>query len=86
MTAEAILESLEKIIADLSIELRYEKGQFKGGYYRYKDTRQIVVNKNLSTEQKITILATEIKTNTDLDKLYLTPVVREVVENASRLG
>ena len=86
MQPEAILESLEKIFADHSIEIRYEKGQFAGGLYRYLNKREIIVNKALSTEQRISVLAQEIRENIDLDKVYLIPALREVIENESSLG
>ncbi len=85
MDDESILESLEKILSDLSIEVRYERGEFQGGLYRYKDKRQIVINKDLGMEQKIRIIANEIKANVELDNLYLLPALREVIDDASRV-
>jgi len=85
MQDESILENLEKLFAELSIELRYEKGRFQGGYYRYKDRQQIVVNKDLTDSQKVAILARELHENLDLDSVYVVPAVREVIENAGRL-
>lgn len=86
MDQQTILEHLEKIVADLDIEVRYEKGRFQGGYYRYKDKRQFVLNKELNVVQRINILAREIRANVDLDSLYVIPAVREVIENAGHLG
>jgi hypothetical protein len=86
MQPEAILESLEQILADHSIKIRYEKGQFAGGLYRYLSKREIIVNKALSTEQRIEVLILEIRENIDLDKVYLIPALREVIENGSSLG
>lgn len=79
------MEELEKILSDVTIEVRYEKGDFQGGLYRYKDKQQIVINKDLTVEQKIKIIASEIQSRVDLNNLYLVPALREVIENASRL-
>ncbi len=83
--AESILEELEKLLSEAAIEVRYEKGQFMGGLYRYKDKEQIVVNKDLPIEHKIKIIATELHEHVDLDSIYLVPALREVIENASRM-
>ncbi len=80
------LASLEKLLSDLSVVLRYEKGDFQGGFYRYRDRQEFVVNKSLPDEQKIQVIAGELKTSFDMEGLYIIPALREVIENASRLG
>ena len=82
---DKILADLEKLLADASIEVRYEKGEFVGGLYRYYDKQQIVINKALPAEQKIRIIAKELQENVDLNSIYLVPALREVIENASRM-
>jgi hypothetical protein len=86
MEQETILQNLETLLSDLSIELRYEKGQFSGGLYRYKEKKEIIVNKDLTIMQKINILAKVLRENDDLDKLYIIPALREVIEDGSSLG
>ena len=86
MKEEDILQSLEELFRCQEVELRYEKGDFMGGFYRYKDKSQVVINKDLNMQQKINLLARELRLNLDLDTLYLVPALREVVENASSVG
>ncbi len=86
MHDDDILQSFEKLLTDLEVELRYEKGDFQGGICRYKEKKQLILNKNLNSNQKIMIMANELKTNFDLDNLYLVPALREVIGNAGRLG
>lgn len=86
MTEELILENLEKLLTDLNVDLRYEKGNFHGGLYRYRDKCAVVINKDLNVNHKITIVATELQKNFDLDSLYVIPALREVIGNAGRLG
>lgn len=86
MHDDDILQSFEKLLTDLEVELRYEKGDFQGGICRYKEKKQLILHKNLSSNQKIVIMANELKTNFDLDNLYLVPALREVIGNAGRLG
>ncbi|MFQ5650962.1 MAG: hypothetical protein ACE5IY_13555 [bacterium] len=85
MTIDDVLDKLEELLDGLSIEIRYEKGDFHGGLYRYRDKQQMVINKDLAIEQKIRIIADEIRTNVEFDNLYLVPALREVIENASRV-
>jgi len=80
------LENFEKLLSDLSIELRFEKGDFRGGLYRYKEREELVVNKHLPVEQKVQVIARELKNRMDLDSLYIMPALREIIENASSLG
>jgi len=86
MEREEILASLEKLLADLSVDVRYEKGEFVGGFCRYKGKEQLIINNGLTVEQKVNIIASELKTNWGLDDLYVVPALREVIENASRLA
>jgi len=86
MHDDDILQSFEKLLTDLEVELRYEKGDFQGGICRYKEKKQLILNKNLNSNQKIVIMANELKINFDLDNLYLVPALREVIGNAGSLG
>jgi hypothetical protein len=85
MNENEILQSLEKLYADLDIEIRYEKGDFLGGLFRYRDQKMAIINRDLNSAQKINILARELQGKIDLEKMYLVPVLREVIENASRM-
>jgi hypothetical protein len=86
MNEEILLQKLESLIQNQGIELRYEKGRFAGGYYRYRDKKEIIINKELSDQRKIVILANELKDKIDLDNKYITPAVREIIENAGGMG
>ncbi|MFQ5707706.1 MAG: hypothetical protein ACE5HO_09675 [bacterium] len=86
MTKEEMLQQLEELAERLPLRVRFEKGDFKGGLYRYKDDEEILINKDLSTEQKINIMAKELKTKLDVEGLYLLPALREVIESAGSLG
>lgn len=41
MHDDDILQSFEKLLTDLEVELRYEKGDFQGGIYRYKEKKTV---------------------------------------------
>ncbi len=85
MSDDEILEGLEKLMADVGIELRYEKGEFIGGWYRYLEKEQLLVNKRIPTDRKVEIIAKVLSNRVDLQQVYVVPAIREVLENASRV-
>ncbi len=81
MKEEEILSGLEKIFESLQIEVRYEKGDFSGGYCILKDKPMVIVQSNLPAAQKIKILARELA-QMDLQNVFLVPALREVIDEA----
>lgn len=55
------LHALEEAIKNLGYLLRYEKGNFNGGYCVVKHTKVVIVNKFFSLEGKIAILTDILK-------------------------
>jgi hypothetical protein len=80
MTQEHILKELEHLAAESAITIRYEKGDFEGGFCVLKTERLIVVNKKLSPPKKASILAQGLA-EIGVDEVYLKPVVREFIED-----
>ena len=77
---EKILSELEDFIRKQGITLRYERGDFKGGYCVLKEQRLVVVNRRLDTARKISLLAKSIiEMGVDLESLD--GKLRDVVEN-----
>lgn len=85
MIEEEVLTKLENLLRDLAIQIRYENGDFSGGLCRYDAKKQVIINKAHSMRKKIAIIVNELKTNVDLDNLYIVPALREVIEHADRL-
>ncbi|MEK7728696.1 MAG: hypothetical protein AAB354_09805 [candidate division KSB1 bacterium] len=81
MKEEEILSGLGKIFESLQIEVRYEKGDFSGGYCILKEKPMVIVQNNLSAAQKIKILARELA-QMDLQNVFLVPALREVIDEA----
>ena len=74
-----ILLALEEIAANIGIELRYEKGDFEGGLCRVDQEQLIIINTNLLTQRKITLLARELST-VNLDDVFIVPAIRNIIE------
>jgi len=77
---EEIFTELQNILDQLSIDLKYGRGYFEGGLYRYKDQSVIYLNRTHTIEKHINILCQEIK-NYDLEGIELNPEIRIYLEN-----
>ena len=75
-----LLSDLEALCSNLDIELRYEKGDFEGGFCKIKNDRLIIINKTFSDQQKIRLLARELGT-LDLESIFIVPALREIIDN-----
>jgi hypothetical protein len=80
MTQEQMAKELESLAANSGISIRYEKGDFEGGYCVLKAERLIVVNKKLAPPKKASILAQGLA-EIGIDEVYLKPAVREFIED-----
>ena len=79
---EEILQELRSVADQLGASVRFEKGDFKGGYCIIHDRKVIVINKMTNLQRKVMILSTALK-ELGVDEIYLTPRVREVIEEMS---
>ncbi|MBI5808507.1 MAG: hypothetical protein HZA74_08890 [Ignavibacteriales bacterium] len=76
---ETILQDLKQIAQELGAKVRFERGDFKGGYCIVKEDKTIVINK-LSTLQKKVIILTSALKDLGVDEKYLPPRIREIIE------
>ncbi|HEY4755084.1 MAG TPA: hypothetical protein VIH28_03405 [Ignavibacteriaceae bacterium] len=79
---EEIVQELKSIADQLGAEVRFEKGDFKGGYCILKDSKVIVINKMTNLQRKVLVLSMALK-ELGVDKIYLTPRMREIIEEMS---
>jgi hypothetical protein len=85
MKEEEILSGLEKLVESLNVQLRYEKGDFAGGYCVLKDKRMMIVNSALSPAMRLKVLARELATM-NLDEVFVLPALREAIQDAVKQG
>ncbi|MDP4173618.1 MAG: hypothetical protein Q8933_06595 [Bacteroidota bacterium] len=76
---EDILKDLKALAAELGATVRFEKGDFKGGYCLLKDSKVIVINKIANLQRKVMILSAALK-ELGIDQIYLTPKLREIID------
>lgn len=79
---EEIIQDLKALAAQLGAEVRFEKGDFKGGYCLLKENKVIVINKMANLQRKVMILCLALK-ELGIDQIYLTPRIREIVDEMS---
>ena len=80
MKHEDLIEELQTVAAQLSINIRYEWGDFQGGYCILKDQRLLLVNRRLMPSRKASVLAVALQ-EIGLDDVYLKPAVRAYIED-----
>ena len=76
---EEIIQDLKSVAGQLGASVRFEKGDFKGGYCLLKESKVIVINKNANLQRKAIILSIALK-ELGVDEIYLNPKIRELVE------
>jgi hypothetical protein len=76
---EEIIQDLKSVANQLGATIRFEKGDFKGGYCLLKESKVIVINKNANLQKKAMILSAALK-ELGVDDIYLNPKLRELVE------
>jgi hypothetical protein len=83
MQSDEILKELEKLLKGFSIDIKYGKGYFTGGLYRYRDNKCIYLNRANSEEYNIEVLLTEIK-KMDWQSLECNPVIRGLLTKSDQ--
>ena len=76
---ETILEDLKSLANQMGAKVRFERGDFKGGYCLVKDSKIIVINKLSTLQRKVITLSAALK-ELGIDNVYLQPKLREIIE------
>ncbi len=76
---ETILQDLKSLAQEMGAKVRFERGDFKGGYCLVKESKVIVINKLANTQRKVIILSAAL-TEIGVDEIYMPPRLREVIE------
>jgi hypothetical protein len=80
MTNEQVLSELELLAVKCGISIRYEKGNFDGGYCVLKEERLIVINRRFAPARRASVLAQGLA-EVGIDEVYLKPAVRAYIED-----
>lgn len=76
---EAILEDLKSLATQMGARVRFERGDFKGGYCIVKESKIIVLNRISTTQRKVITLSAALK-ELGIEDIYIPPKIREIIE------
>ncbi|HET53719.1 MAG TPA: hypothetical protein ENN33_00715 [Ignavibacteria bacterium] len=76
---ETILQDLKSLANQMGATVRFERGDFQGGYCILKESKIIVINKLTSTQRKVMTLSAALN-ELGVDSVYLPPRLREIIE------
>ena len=76
---ENILQDLKSIATEMGAKVRFERGDFKGGYCLLLESKVIVINKLSSLQKKVAILSSALK-QLGAENIFIPPKIREVIE------
>ena len=80
MTPDEVLSELEIVARDTGVRIRFEKGDFDGGYCLLREERIIVVNKKLNPGRKASVIALGLG-ELGLENVYIKPAIRLFIED-----
>jgi len=79
---QLLVDQLVELLHRLGMEVRFERGDFRGGLCTLQGNRKLVViNKNQSLPKQQQILI-EVMRSQDLDQIYIPPNLRKFFENS----
>ena len=80
MKAEEIIEELQDVARQIGVTIRFEKGDFEGGYCLLRDQRLVLINRRLMPSRKASTLALALQ-NIGLETIFLKPAIRQFIED-----
>jgi hypothetical protein len=80
MKTEDLITELQELGSQLGVTIRYEKGDFEGGFCILKAEKMLLINKRLSPNRKASVLAIALN-EVGLENLFIKPAVREFIED-----
>jgi ABC-type Zn2+ transport system substrate-binding protein/surface adhesin len=75
-----LIGDMEEIARQLNVQLRYEKGDFEGGYCVLKNQKVVVINKRLPDARRASALAQALA-EYGVETTFVKPNVRSYIED-----
>lgn len=80
MNYSRLLAELEELAQQLGVQLRYEKGDFEGGFCVLKSQGVLVINKRLGEPRKASSLAQALS-EFGIETTFVKPSLRQYIED-----
>ena len=81
MKPDALVRELERLARAAGLDVRVERGRFRGGRCRVEGQRYVVLNRLGAPETNAAVLAEALAT-APLDGLFVPPAVRHAIDEA----
>ncbi|MDX1740953.1 MAG: hypothetical protein R3178_06650 [Rhodothermales bacterium] len=81
MKTDQILKELEDVARQLGVDVRVERGGFRGGLCTIDDEQVIMLNKRQPAETRLSVLADSLR-SLPVDTVFMRPVVRDALESS----
>jgi hypothetical protein len=75
-----LLQDLETVAQQLGVRLRYEKGDFEGGFCVLREQKLLVVNKRLPDARRASSVAVGLA-QYGIDETFVKPTLRQYIED-----
>ena len=75
-----LVNELEELARQLQLNIRYEKGDFEGGYCVLREQKILVINKRLTDAKKAITLAQALG-EYGIETTYVKPNIRSFIED-----
>jgi len=83
MKQEELILELESLAGQMGITIRYEKGDFEGGYCILKAQQLLLINRRLAPARKAALLAVALN-EIGLENIFVKPALRGFIEDEAR--
>ena len=83
MKHEELVLELEALATQLGITIRYEKGDFEGGYCILRAQQLLLINKRLTPARKASLLAIALE-EIGVENTFVKPALRAFIEDEAR--
>ena len=80
MTSEELFEGLKSLASEMGIKIRFETGNFEGGYCLLREEKMLVINRRTTIPRKNKTLALGLH-EFGLDNIFIAPALREAIED-----
>ena len=80
MEARVLLQELQDLAAELSVDVRFEELESAGGLCRYGGKTCLLVNRQLTVPERVELMAAELA-SFPREHIFLRPQVRDLLES-----
>lgn len=80
MKQEELIQELQEVARQLGVTVRFERGDFEGGYCILRAQRLLLINRRLLPSRKAAVLAAAVH-EIGLEQVFLKPALRAFIDD-----